>query len=365
MKFFNLDLHISVKEDLKSIFKDLGHEIHSECLSGHNWVFNRAPGSNDIVGQHNWQVLDQSLCDAFYDRYKDELAQYDGFICCFPPCFSLLYEKFNKPIIIQAPVRYETPFSFNHEKWTWLNNYLNKGVKEGRIFLCANSVYDKKYAESFLDVEVEHISSLCLYTGTKYAPTKDKVLFITPGTLKHHPLFQVTDILDVHVRSPYNWSDLYSYKGISHIPYNCSVMKYFEQYSANVPLFFPSQEYLVEMHKTWTEVDDHIMVALSYNRPVNTQSKSFIPAEGPYDPNNYRDMDTFKHWIQYSDFYNPEVMPHIQYFNNIEEWQGLNSRFSMTDGLEVSEKIRLFNISKKEKVYNQWDKILNKIKELK
>lgn len=363
MKFFNLDLHISVINDLRSIFQDLGHTIHSECLSNHTWVFNRPPGTNDVIGQHNWKQLTPALCDAFYERYKDELSHYDGFICCFPPCFSLLYEKFNKPIIIQIPIRYEAPFSSDPDKWNWLNTYLNKGVKEGRIFLCANSLYDKKYAESFLDVEVEYIPSLCLYTGTKYSPTKDKVLFLDPGNLKHDPLFNVTDILDVHVRSPYQWSDLYSYRGISHVPYNCSVMKYFEQYSANVPLFFPTQEYLVEMYQTWTE--DHIMADLSWNKSANAQSKSFIPAKGPYDPNNYKDIDTLKHWIKFSDFYNPDVMPHIQYFNNIEEWRGLNSSFSFSDGLEVSEKMRLFNVTKKEKVYSQWDKVLNKIKELK
>ncbi|MCJ7767674.1 hypothetical protein MUP79_04735, partial [Candidatus Bathyarchaeota archaeon] len=36
-------------------------------------------------------------------------------------------------------------------------------------------------------------------------------------------------------------------KGIIHMPYECSTMSIFEQYSANVPLFFPSKSFLKEL----------------------------------------------------------------------------------------------------------------------
>ena len=39
MKFFNIDLHISVIADIKKIFTDLGHEVDDWSLSGHAWAF--------------------------------------------------------------------------------------------------------------------------------------------------------------------------------------------------------------------------------------------------------------------------------------------------------------------------------------
>jgi hypothetical protein len=41
-----------------------------------------------------------------------------------PPTFSLLYKKFDKPIIIVAPIRYEAPFWDKEEKWKNFNEYL-------------------------------------------------------------------------------------------------------------------------------------------------------------------------------------------------------------------------------------------------
>ena len=91
MKFFNLDCHVSVIADIKKILESLGHEVVSYSISGHNWVFNRQPTKVDIINPNNWRQLDEDMCDSFYERYKNELSEYDGFICTYPLTFSLLY----------------------------------------------------------------------------------------------------------------------------------------------------------------------------------------------------------------------------------------------------------------------------------
>ena len=73
-------MHVSVIEDIKTIFNDLGHQVDSKNISFHNWVFNRIPDKVDIISQNNWRNLSPELCEAFYNRYKDELSDYDGFI---------------------------------------------------------------------------------------------------------------------------------------------------------------------------------------------------------------------------------------------------------------------------------------------
>ena len=111
MRLFNLDLHISVIEDVKTILTDLGHTVDSKSLSGHTWVFGREPDHIDVVSQENWRTLNQEMCDAFHKRYAEELSSYDGFLVTYPPAFSLLFEKFEKPIFVVAATRYEAPFS--------------------------------------------------------------------------------------------------------------------------------------------------------------------------------------------------------------------------------------------------------------
>ncbi|MAF35772.1 hypothetical protein CL622_01495, partial [archaeon] len=133
MKFFNVDLHISVIEDIKTIFHDLGHEVDSKCMSFHTWVFNRTVDHVDGIDQNNWRDISPEMCDRFYDRYKDELSKYDGFIVTHTPCFSLLYEKFNKPIITVASTRYEAPFTDDYSAWDSFNSFLRNKIDEGIV----------------------------------------------------------------------------------------------------------------------------------------------------------------------------------------------------------------------------------------
>ena len=122
MNFFNIDLHVSVIADLKAIFSKLGHTIVDRSLSGHTWVFNRQQDHIKFINKDHWSI-NEDLCNRFYNEYKNELKSYDGFICTYPPSFSLLYEKFNKPIIMQVPIRYDVPFSQNAFLFEWFNNF--------------------------------------------------------------------------------------------------------------------------------------------------------------------------------------------------------------------------------------------------
>ena len=183
MKFFNLDLHISVIEDLKCIFKDLGHQIDSVCISGHNFVFNRNPQQIETVTQQNWHMMDIRMCHNFYEKWKNILNQYDGFVVTYPPAFSLLYQYFDKPIIIQAPIRFDVPFTKNPVLLKWFIDFLKKGIKEKRIILAANSLYDKDYCEFYINEPCQYIPNLCEYGGRypKYTGQQDYYLLSEQG----------------------------------------------------------------------------------------------------------------------------------------------------------------------------------------
>jgi len=351
MKFFNLDCHISVIADLKQIFESLGHEVTSWSVSGHNFVFDRDPVKVDIINQHTWLQLDDDMCDRFYQIYKDELSSYDAFICTYPLTFSKLYEKFKKPIILHVPIRYEVPFHNNKEKWENFNEYLRNGIDRGFIIPVANSEYDKRYFEFFVERECKFIPNICEYTNTKWNPMKNQFLY--SGRLPIN--LDKSKIVNKDTLGKYKWSDLSEFKGIIVIPYTCSTMSIFEHYTANIPLFFPTKRYMMELYKSF---GNFVLSELTWNRIFNLPPGSIIECDRSNDPNAYNNLEIMSNWIDYSDFYNQDSMPHIIYFDSQED---LLDKLETTNLIEVSEKMSNFNKLRREKVYNEWDKILNNL----
>ena len=328
MKFFNIDLHISVIEDIKKIFGTLEHQVDSWNISGHNWVFNRQIPSIDIINQDTWKNLDQSLCDRFYERYKNELSNYDAFIACYPPAFALLYERFNKPIYIVAATRYEYPFSNNQERWNWLNYKLQNMIDSKQIIPITNNKYDKFYCEYFLDREFHHIPSVCKYTGAKYHGINDPIVSGRSSIDGFNHISQL---------GRFRWHDLYSHKAIIHIPYNVSIMSIFEQYTANVPLFFPT----IDFGKTLPGYLSEIF----------------------FNPNTISTKETTrllnKQALYLSDFHDEEWMPFIQYYHSLDD---LYDQINSLDLLSISNDMKRFNINRKLKIHKLWSSLICLVK---
>ena len=352
MKLFNLDCHISVIADLKKIFEDLNHQVTSWSVSGHNWVFDREPSKVDVVNQHNWMNLDKNMCDSFYERYKEELSVYDAFICTYPLSFSMLYEKFNKPIILQIPIRYEVPFHKDENKWNYFNEYLRNKIDDGEVIPVANSEYDKRYFEFFVQRKCQLIPNICEYTGANWNPIIDKFLYSSRLPIKFDD-----SVVDKSTLHKYKWQDIANYKGIIIIPYNCSTMSIFEYYTSNMPIFCPSKDFMKELYKKY---QNYVLTELTWNRTFGLSSGSIIDCDRNNDPNNYNNFDIMDNWIDFSDFYNQDWMPHIVYFDSFDE---LLFKMKHTDLKEVSGKMSEFNKMRKGKIYDMWEKILNKIDE--
>lgn len=360
MKFFNIDLHVSVIADIRRIFNDLGHEVDDWTLSGHSWIFGRERDKVDIINHTNWKFLDKEMCDAFYERYKNELSHYDGFICTYAPSFCLLYEKFNKPIITVAPIRYEAPFWDSEEKWTWLNEYLQEGIDKNLIIPIANNKFDKKYCEMYTGREWKHIPSLCEYTEASYNPGHDTFIYSSTLPLRALGYDNLLKTKEEVLPPRYGWKDLTEFKGIIHIPYCPSTMSIFENYTSSMPMFFPSYEFMLKLRKSfgrygvlnqlsWREVNRLPPGSIvSYNNENSTIS----------DINNYGDIEDEKEWIKLSDFYDPEWMPYIQYFNSFHE---LSDMVRKVDTKYISQSMLDFNKSRKEKVYDLWKETLESV----
>lgn len=346
MRFFNLDCHISVIQDLKYIFHSIGHTIDSWSLSGHTWVLNQQQSRPDIINSDTWRSLDDKMISQFNDRYRDTLSKYDGFVCTYPPSFAQIFLEYNKPIIIQIPIRYEVPYSGDPLKWNTLNKRLLQGMASGQIIMTANSIYDQKYFAAFNSVTPIHIPSLCEYTGYKYSPTKDQYLFFSRLGLN------IPNLVNTNSLGRYKWSDLSAYKGVVVIPYNSSQMSIFEYYTACMPMFCPSHDFLGDL---MYDHRDQVMSELSWNKIFNLPSASSI-STFTSDPNNYHNLDIMHDWAAYSDIYDEQNMPHIVYFSSFKD---LEIKLNTINLQAISGLMKLFNKARKDKIIKSWKSILD------
>ncbi len=352
MKFFNIDQHVSVISDVAHIFKNLGHQVDDWSLSGHHWVMNKP--KKDIMLDNGTKltcsgVCTQEVCDSFYNQNKEELNKYDAFISCYPAEFALLYEKWNKPIIIVNCIRYDHPNTFNPLIKNRLNDFLKLKHNEGKLYYICNNKGDQFYTHYFTGIWGMHIPSLCEYTGFKYTGTKNKYILhershnVIPSS---NLCVSLSSIRDNSWK--YNWQDLYSYKGIIHLPYHNGSMSIFEHYTANVPLFFPSKRYTKELFR-----ENKILSDLTFYKIQNVPEPDDLN-----NPNSLRNPDILDKWINTCDFYDEENMKHIQYFDSPQELEHLLRTVNTN---EISQNMARYNILRKESIYARWKEILTSI----
>jgi len=346
MNFFNIDMHISVIEDIKCIFKQLGHNVESISLSGHRFVFNLPRKPLDIINEGNWETISQDMSDKFYNRYKNDLKNYDGFICTHPPTFSMLYEKFEKPIIILSSIRYQHPFTNDEQKWNLFNEMLRKGCDNKKIFLIANSPYDQKYCEYYIKRPCLYIANLCDYNRTypKWSGYSNQIIQYNKTQLK---------VQAPHISSlgGYSWKQIQEYKAALHIPYNISTMSQFEQYTANMPMIFPSLDFLIHMRKV---CGYNVLSEITWHQIIGKT----VPTDG--SPNDINNFDNLKKWVSFAEFYNKDSMPHLIYFDSESELNDIINR-DRSFFLNVSEKMKAFNIQRRIKIIEWWKELLKKI----
>lgn len=372
MRFFNIDLHISVIADIKHILARLGHEVTDWTLSGHAWVMGREPDPVEIINARNWRSIDRAMCDAFFDRYRAELADYDAFIVTHTPCLAMLYERWQKPIIVVASTRYEQPFTRDAARWNAFNDDLRRLHDRGLLIPLANNRYDAAYAHAFTGFAWPVIPSLCEYVD---APARlERPEFVAWG--KYPGLFDVPLVRSRHdlgdgpgapheaqrrrggspIRRPYRWSTLAEYRGVVHAPYNASLMSLFEQYTSAFPLLVPTRSFLRRLYGAHR--DEGILSELSFNAVERLPPGSAIPYGGDADPNAYDDVDAVMQWIELADFYDPDGMPHITYFDSSEE---LAERLVSLDVHAVQAAMRDANQGRRTRVYDAWRSILQRV----
>lgn len=334
MRFFNLDLHQSVIEDVRDIFSRLYGDkvdITNWSISADNWVFRKPERDVRHINQKTWTDFTKDKIRLFQETYDQELSSYDGFIVSHTPVFALLYEKYKKPIIIVNSCRYDQPFCWTKDvdMAKELDRCLHQLRQENLLYIVSNNTADQKYLERKAGIPSIHIPSLCLYVNAVYEP-KRKEFVIFSGNRSH--IFPSHSLLVEKPGPGYTWKQLYEYRGLVHTPYDMSTMSIFEQYWAGVPQFFPSRQF--------------------YKHLVIEGKMEFISMYDSWgQPYTEKDLDA---WLDHADWL---TFPGLYYYDSFDDLLQKIETFE-----DVHSSSRWQHITEtKERVLDQWKTLLEPI----
>jgi hypothetical protein len=330
VRLFNLDLHISVIEDIRYIFNLLygdNVEITNWSISSHNWVFNKKTANVIGINKESWLNINESMIELFHATYDDYLCTFDGFIVTHTPVFSMLFEKYKKPILCINSCRFDQPFcAIKSPMEQVFLTALERMVQSKQLTIVSNNKADAMYLYNATKIVSHIIPSLCLYTEAPHTPFN--MGFIIYGEKRIFP----NHTLLIERPTNYSWKDLHSYQGIIHVPYEMSTMSIFEQFWSGVPLFFPRKEF--------------------YKKCLLNDTMSFISIYSN-DKKTLSEEDIDR-WFNQADFY---TLPYINYYDSFED---LIEKIENFEDIEYKCRIEWIS-NQKSSILGMWSQILEKV----
>lgn len=355
MKIWNLDAHSAVITDVKRQLEYIGHSVDSWNLTGHHWT-------QGLPHRPSWRGFKLDfIWDYSPEKCKEEhgehLAQYDANLVCYPPLMIRLFDKIEKPMISYLPVRYDLWTTDNRERWESWQQWFGERVREKRLYVAANSLYDVYYCKYFTGIEPAYIPSICDYVGVQYAPEDRPALLWDSRSDNVQSIFlQNVDNL-VQPRAfyggRYEWANLVKHKCVVHVPYNASIMSIFEHYWMNLPILVPTPSYMLELKALYGAISEITHRQCANHYPPGSFGKGTFNAP---DPNEYDDLESLRWWMRYWDVYN---LPEIIEFNSLQD---LKHKLVTTDFKAVSERMKAVNSNRKQDAYYRWKKFIEGVK---
>jgi len=342
-----------------------------------------------VLSFADWRGFSLDPCPStmrrkFFEAYQHDrkMQRVDGYICSHPAANCELFIPFNKSIIIHATTRLEfgrnddvvdwrRPYMSERspERWKeWVAN-LQKIGSDSRNTIAANNFFDANYIKYHAGISAQYIPSFCSYVRSAiYKPTRPQYLLgpyrdnlgFKISDRRRHPIMQEfwrlvngrneerTKQLEFRYIAElypgrYEYQDLASHPAIINIPYQLSVMSWFEFYQMAIPLFFPSLRLLVQWQQeygvTWERV---------YGHP-----EELIVPHTLFSPNS-DDCPDVLYWFQFADFY---VWPHVLLFDS---WEHLLHLLETTDLEEVSRRMEEYNQCLQAETVQKWKSVMSR-----
>jgi hypothetical protein len=401
IRLLSTDFHIGPIADLKYLvskfFKDQVF-ITDFSLSGACTRANTCARREDlkVLVQGGWEegIYASSLTKRlFFESYKDGGLPYnqDVFHCSHPTGMCEFFMPFDIPMIVWATTRFEQGREGNTLRFNgFVQNFIALASRPGTVVL-ANNLYDVHYIKYFTGITPLYVQSHCAYPGVQYAWGKEKSIpdlskrdilvsgFRPKRTLSTSglsdfisPLISAAQQANLPftfkeyrqaLGENYLYSDLVRYPAILYIPYQVSIMSFYEQYNMGIPLLAPSLSLLTKWHMDYLMVSERTWDTVLQGNPKRSSAiprhPSVSESEEPFDPNDEFNEEAVSHWLSYSDFYH---FPHIILFDS---WQDAVAKLAEIDLEDVSRKMLLHSKAVEEELVSTWGKIFSDIGKVK
>ena len=369
---WSADHHIGPMADLRSLFEPLGVEFLEHTLYFHcdRMCTCDQKTYTKVLDQHNvLHALGSDVIERFMREHKNDsdFSRADAYLSSWSSNLLELFMRYNRSIVFHCPIRFDYPLNGQPDHSRTVIDLIKRlGTNEANIF-SANSRYDAHYIKYFTGINVDYVPSFCVYTGETYQPIRKSFLLWERRLGFNYGLREYwTDHFDgyikrsgvkielLDVRNVYNgieYRDMVKHLGITHIPYQVSLMSFFEHYRMDIPLFCPSLEFIIFLHHRFYTV---------YDRTPNggaepTMRGSKLPVHpsmaGTPDPNNDFDLASIRYWMPLADCYN---FPHITYFDSFEHL--VETLHNMTEPrlLRISNSMRVWNRENLKEILRYW-----------
>jgi hypothetical protein len=408
---WSIDFHTAPVYDIKHFLRRFNVKVIEKIVSKGCHFTNTCSTADDlkVINETNGIFLDpcpNQLRKDFYEAYKNdaEFQSSDAILCLHAISLCELYMPFGKPLIAIASTRYEIG-RYEENRWpVWNSNFIKIANMEDNI-VAANNLYDYEYIKYFTPLtnnQMMYLPNLCNYVNVKYNPTKLNEFLLAPVRPKFHPrltkelndcflnfdnlfsnfqnafshdysdfrlfsspmesdlrIFPIRQLYGAH----FEFSDLVQHPAIIFLPYQVSMMSFFEFYSMEIPMIVPSLKFFAKLHfedsiiqeRSWRRVyRNEIVEASVLPRHLNSSSKFLT------DPNNDVSLAAIEEWLSLSDFYQ---FPYVLTFNSWKELFQILITYKRDDWKEVSQKMHACNLERESSHEMKWGTILEKISE--
>jgi hypothetical protein len=344
-----------VVEDAKKQLGEIGHSIEDFNMTGHNFVFNKP--RRESWRSFSFNKIWDTTPEMIHAEHGAYLSKFDAMMACYPPLAIRLLDATDKPLINWLPVRYDLWLTDNRDRWESYQKWFLERTAQKRLHVASNSLYDSVYCKYFTGLEVPVIPSICDYVGVSYAPEDRPSLVWDSRSEKVTSLFlgEIPELKTPrgYYGGKYEWANLVKHRAIIHVPYNASIMSFFEHYWMNIPLFVPTRAYMMDLKVHYGAIGEITHAQCSNMAPPGSFGKGTFDAP---DPNEYNSLDSLYFWSQWWDMY---VMPHITYFNSLKD---LREKLSTMDLRKISENMREHNQVRKTSALKKWAEFIGGIK---
>jgi hypothetical protein len=397
IRLLSTDFHIGPIADLKYLVSKFFQDkviITDMSLSGACTRANTCARQEDlkVLIQGGWEegiYASSNTKRRFFESYKDGGLPFnqDVFHCSHPTGMCEFFMPFDIPMIVWATTRFEQGREGNTNRFNgFVQNFIALASRPGTVIL-ANNLYDVHYIKYFTGITPFYVQSHCAYPNVQYVWKKEMISFenskreiLISGFRPKRGLL-VSDLGNFisplvlaaqqanlpfifreyrqALGENYLYSDLVRYPAILYIPYQVSIMSFYEQYNMGIPLLAPSLALLTQWHMEYLIVSERTWDTVLQNSPKQSSAisrhASVNITEEPFDPNDEFNKDAVSYWLSFSDFYH---FPHIILFDS---WQDAVNKLATIDLEDISRKMLQHSQLVEKELVKTWGKIFKDI----